>query len=77
MTWIILIQNMLDQSRFSDDLKTNLLKEIERMDKPKVEILLNILRLYQKMQVSNCGQKLVSMMDKRTRVKRVWVYANV
>ena len=77
MTWIILIQNMLDQSRFPDDLKTNLLKEIARMDKPNVEVLLNMLRLYQKMQGSNGGQKLVSMMDKRTRVKRVWVYANV
>ena len=74
---LVLIQHMLDQSRFPDDLKTNLLKEIERMDKPNVEVLLNMLRLYQKMQGSNGGKKLVSMMDKRTRVKRVWVYANV
>ena len=77
MPWIVLIQHKLDQSRFPDDLKTNLLKDIARMDKPYVEILLNILRLYQMMQGSNGGQKLVSMMDKRTRVKRVWVSANV
>ena len=37
MPWIVLIQHMLDQSRFPDDLKTNLLKEIARMDKPNVE----------------------------------------
>ena len=50
---VVLIQHMLDQSRFPDDLKTNLLKEIAR-----VEVLLNKLRLYQKMQGSNGGQKL-------------------
>ena len=45
---IILIQHILDQSRFSDDLKPDLLKEITRMDKPNCEGLLNILRLYKK-----------------------------
>ena len=44
MPWIVLIQHMLDQSRFPDDLKTNLLKEIARMDKPNVEVLLNMLK---------------------------------
>ena len=70
---VVLIHPMLDQSRFPDDLKTNLLKEIARMDKPNVEILLNILRLYQKMQGSNGGQKLISMMDKRTSQKGMGV----
>jgi hypothetical protein len=42
MTLIVLIQHKLDQSRFPDDLKTNLLKEIARMDKPNVEVLLNM-----------------------------------
>ena len=55
MPWIVLIQHKLDQSRFPDDLKTNLLKEIARMDKPNVEFLLNMLRRYQKMQGSNGG----------------------
>ena len=47
------------------------------MDKPNVEVLLNMLRLSQKMQGSKGGQKLVSMIEKRTRVKMVLVSANV
>jgi len=49
------IQHMLDQSRFPGDLKTKLLKKIERIDKPNVEVMLNILRLCQKNQGCNCG----------------------
>ena len=48
---------MLDQSRFSDDLKTDLLKEITRMYKSNVEVLLNILRAYQKIQGCKGGPK--------------------
>jgi hypothetical protein len=55
---VVLIQHMLDQSRFPDDLKTNLLREIARMDMPNVEVLLNKLRLCQKMQGSKSGPKL-------------------
>ena len=54
---VILIQYMLDQSRFSDDLKPDLLKDIARMDKRNFEVLLNILRLYQKIQGCKGGQK--------------------
>ena len=49
---------MLDQSRFPDDLKTNLLKEIAMMDKPNVEVLLIKFRLCQKMQGSMGRQNL-------------------
>ena len=51
------IQHILDQSRFPGDLKTKLLKKIERIDKPNVEIMLIILRLYQKNQGCTCGPK--------------------
>ena len=51
------IQHMLDQSRFPGDLKTKLLKKIERIDKPNVEVMFNILRLYQKNQGCKGGQK--------------------
>ena len=49
---------MLDQSRFPDDLKTDLLKEIAKIDKPNVEVLINVFRLYQKIQGSKSGPKL-------------------
>ena len=80
----VLIQHMLDQSRFPDDLKTDLLKEIARMDKPNVEVLLNKLKLCQKMQGSKVGYKLTlinvnagNIDGKKTIVKRVWVAVNV
>ena len=50
---VVLIHHMLDQSR----ILTDLLKDIETMDKPNVEVFLNILRLYQKMQGSQGGPK--------------------
>jgi len=77
---------MLDQSKFPGDLKTNLLKKIERIDKPNVEVMLNILRLYQKNKGCNSGPKptvnninttLVTLVARRTIVKRIWVAANV
>ena len=77
---VVLIHHMLDQSRFL----TDLLKEIETMDKPNVEVFLNILRLYQKMKDPRVVQSLLStmsmlvtMMARRTIVKRVLVDANV
>ena len=51
------IQHMLDQSSFSEDLKPDLLKKIARMYKPSVKGLLNILRLYQKIQGCKDGSK--------------------
>jgi hypothetical protein len=47
---VVLIQHMLENSRFPDDLRTDLLKEIARMNKPNIAALLDTLRLYQKMQ---------------------------
>ena len=77
---VVLIHHMLDQSRFL----TDLWKEIETMDKPNVEVFLNILRLYQKMKDPRVVQSLLStmlmlvtMMARRTIVKRVLVDANV
>mgnify|MGYP006864195313 FL=1 len=77
---VVLIHHMLDQSRFL----TDLLKEIETMDKPNVEVFLNILRLYQKMKDPRVVQSLLStmlmlvtMMARRTIVKRVLVATNV
>jgi len=54
---IILIQHILDQSKFSDDLKPDMLKEIARMDKPNFEGLLNILQLCKKIQGCKVGPK--------------------
>ena len=77
---VVLIHHMLDQSR----ILTDLLKDIETMDKSNVEIFLNILRLYQKMKDRRVVQSLLStmlmlvtMMARRTIVKRVLVATNV
>lgn len=77
---VVLIHHMLDQSR----ILTDLLKDIETMDKPNVEVFLNILRLYQKMKDPRVVQSLLStmlmlvtMMARRTIVKRVLVATNV
>ena len=77
---VVLIHHMLDQSR----ILTDLLKDIETMDKPHVEVFLNILRLYQKMKDPRVVQSLLStmlmlvtMMARRTIVKRVLVATNV
>ena len=74
MPCIVLIRHLLDQSRFPDDLKNNLLKEIARMDKPNVEVLLNKFRLCQKMQGSRVVRILLSTM---LMLVRVWVAVNV
>ena len=55
---VVLIHHMLDQSR----ILTDLLKDIETMDKPNVEVFLNILRLYQKMKDPRVVQSLLSTM---------------
>ena len=77
---VVLIHHMLDQSR----ILTDLLKDIETMDKLNVEVFLNILRLYQKMKDPRVVQSLLStmlmlvtMMARRTIVKRVLVATNV
>jgi len=75
---------VLDQSRFPDDLKTKLLREIARMDMPNVEVLLNKVRLCRKMQGSKGGPKLTfnnikagNIDGKKKLVERVWVAVNV
>ena len=75
---VVLIHHMLDPSR----ILTDLLKDIETMDKPNVEVFLNILRLYQKMKdavqsLLSTMLMLVTMMARRTIVKRVLVATNV
>ena len=54
---VILIQHMVNGGRFPEELKTELVKAIAKMHKPDIEVLLDNLRLYQRMPASKGGAK--------------------